>query len=312
MARLLTFLMFLAGAAYATAQQQIQWMTNPQQAVALAQQKNRPLMVWVRSSRRNRGERLERDQKRAFKDPRVVREAQNFVALRLSRTVHRDLLDDFGLPQTADLEMSFVMPGGEKLSGLSGGAVAQAESLADKLRLVFQEFGRRVYKKDIEPVLEDKEAKPAALQAALKLVDDLRIQAADKGLAELLDRERLDRGTRKLACQTLAHLSTKVAVEKLLELAGTDAIAAGALPECTPAGADLMLGELNVKEAAAGEEPKPFNYLVYRAVTRICRVPKPKPESYFEKAPADRIAEEVQRVSNIVRDVAKRWKEEYE
>jgi hypothetical protein len=228
-----------------------------------------------------------------------------------------------------------VTPDGEKLSGLSGGAVAQPDSLAKKMMMVLQAFGKRVYEKDVKPVLENEDAKPKELKVAIDTINDLHIVAADKGLVELLDRERLGKSTRKMACEALAQLSTKVAVDKLLELAKDDPIAAGSLSKCTPAGAEMMLGAMiptdepvekkpAAKEAEgekpgeegeqekAKEEPQRFNYPVYKAVTRICRVPKPKPESYFEKAPDDRIAQEVERVSEIVRDVAARWKAQYE
>jgi hypothetical protein len=332
--RSLAVILLLTSATSAVAQQTIQWMRNPQQAVALAQRNNRPLMVWVASGRDERDD-LERDQKRAFRDPRVIQWSRAFVTLRISPTVHRDLLPQFGLPSRASLELSFVTPDGEKLSGLSGGAVAQPDSLAKKMMMVLQAFGKRVYEKDVKPVLENEDAKPKELKVAIDTINDLHIVAADKGLVELLDRERLGKSTRKTACEALAQLSTKVAVDKLLELAKDDPIAAGSLSKCTPAGAEMMLGAMiptdepvekkpAAKEAEgekpgeegeqekAKEEPQRFNYPVYKAVTRICRVPKPKPESYFEKAPDDRIAQEVERVSEIVRDVAARWKAQYE
>ena len=336
MTRSLALILLLTGAAGAVAQQNIQWLRNPQQAVAQAQRNNRPLMIWVSSGSDDQGD-LERDQKRAFRDARVVQWSKAFVRLRISPTVHRDLLPQFGLSSRASLELSFVTPDGQKLSGLSGGAVAQPDSLAKKMMMVLMAFGKRVYEKDVKPVLEDEDAKPKALKIAIETINELHIVAADKSLTQLLDRERLGRSTRKLACEALAQLSTKVAIDKLLELAKKDPIAAASLSKCTPAGAEMMLGAMIPAEETAdkkradkkasdektGEETpaaeenvdegaQRFNYPVYKAVTRICRVPKPKPESYFEKAPDDRIAKEVERVTEIVRDVAARWKAQYE
>ena len=85
----------------------------------------------------------------------------------------------------------------------------------DLLFVEIQAFGKRVYEKDVKPVLEDEDAKPKALKIAINTITNLHIVAADKGLVELLERERLghpDEGptvaiTAQQLCQQAARLA---------------------------------------------------------------------------------------------------------
>jgi hypothetical protein len=212
MTRASAVLVLLLGAAPAFAQQDtIPWLTEPQQAVNEAKRSLRPLMVYVLASNKYRDDKLDHLQKAALEDPRVVRLSRQFVPLRLSRSINRDVLGSFGLSESANMEMSFVTPDG--------------------------------------PVLGDTEAKPPALKRAVQLVGYFRLTAADQGLIELLDRPRLDRTLRGEVYDTLAALSTKTAIDKLFELAvAEDSRAAKALEKCTPLGAEHLLDQLSADD----------------------------------------------------------------
>lgn len=317
MSRLLSplTLTLLFGTTLAVAQyNSIRWGTDPRAAVAEAQRTMRPLMVYARPSSHERNDDIENDQKRAFRDPRVLRLAERFVTLRLSHSQHRDLLKEFGLPDRASLEMSFVMPDGFVLGRLSVGGVAQTDSLVQKLTLVLQAHRQRLFEKEVKPKLENAEAKPDELKLALQLVGQFRMTVADGSVAGLLDREKLTPEVRLLACDVLAALSTKAAVTKLLELSRVgDELATKALEKCTPAGAELMLVELRpAGTPTATGDVEPFDYPVYKAVTKICRIRQVKPARFFEKASARVQEQELERIRKLVTDAAQRWKAEHD
>ncbi len=304
MARLLGLLSLLFATSFAPAQNNlIQWRRDPAAAIAEAQQAKRPLLVYVLASERYRDNQLDREQKRSFKDPRVMRRVRNFIPLRLSRAQHRNILDQFGFSQQANMVMAFMTPEGEQLGRLSATGIAQADSLAQKLEMVYEAYGKKIFDEEVRPKFDNEKTKSNELRQALQLVSDYNIKAADKSVIALLERERLNATVRKAVYETLVALGTKTALDKLLELGqGGDEAAAKALQRCTPAAAELMLSHLKA-------DAEPFDYLAYQTVTRICRVPKPKPERYFENS-SQRLKEgEIQRVSEQVRAVAQRWKE---
>jgi hypothetical protein len=281
----------------------IPWRTDPQQAVREAQASKRPLMVYVLASTKDRDNDVEREQKQALSSPRVLRLAQRFVPLRLSRSMHRDLLKGFGLPESANMMMSFVTPNGEVLGTLGAGGVAQVDSLAQKLAGAFDVYTKQLLDTEVKPKLANPEAKPAELKQALGLVQEFSIAAADEELIKLLERPRLDSSVRVMVCDTLAGLSTKTAINNLLELyRGGDASAAKALEKCTPAGAELLLSELNA-------EAEPFDYSLYKAVTQSCGIRNIKPARFFEKGSAKLKEQELDRIRKLVHDAAQRWKE---
>lgn len=198
------------------------------------------------------------------------------------------------------------MPDGFILGRLSAGGVAQTDSLVQKLTLVLQAHRKQLFEKEVKPKLENAEAKPDELKLALQLVGQFQMTVADGSVAGLLDREELTPAVRRLACDALAALSTKVAVTKLLKLSQAgDELATKALEKCTPVGAELMLVELR---ADAG----PFDYPVYKAVTKICRIRRVKPARFFEKASARVQEQELERIRKLVTDAAQRWKAEHD
>ncbi len=306
MTRYLALIGALAVTSVATAQQEaIRWRAAPREAVNEAKQTLRPLMVYVLAGTEYRDDKLERDQKRALADPRVAKLAERFIPLKLSRSQHREYLKEFGFAESANMEMSFVTPDGEVLGPpLSAGGVGNADSLAQTLKLVLQEYGKKPYEAHVRPSLEHADAKPDELKKALKLIDDFRVASADQAVTKLLEREKLDPGVKQMALAALAGLSTKPAVDKLLTLsrAGDDA-AAKALAKCTPAGAELMLADLQPDAA-------PFDYVAYKTAAQICRVRNFKPAGFFERGSARLKADELERVRKLVAAEAQRWRQE--
>jgi len=284
----------------------IQWRTDIRTAINEAKSSNRPLMVYLSGSERDDQSRLERDQRRAFKSARVMARAQRFVPLKLSRSTHRNQLSDFGFTEHSEMEMRFVTSDGESLGSLGASGVAQESSLAQKLQAAYLDYGRKLYEKSLKATLEDENAKPNDLVSALQQVGQFTIQQADTTVIKLFDRQRLDANVRKTALETLATLSNKASVEKLLELArGGDKPAEKALEKCTPVAAEMIAANLKA-------DAEPFDYLAYKTAGTICRVPQLKPERFFTNSNAKLKMDEVTRVVEQIKNVATRWKAENE
>ncbi len=291
-------------AALAAAQSgELNWITDPQQAVREAQNSGRLLMVYVLSSMRDRDNDLEQAQKRAMSDPRVHAIVnRSFVPLKLSRSANRDQLKDFGLSETANMMMSFVSPEGRVLGDISANGLTQADSLVQKLESVLEVYRKQIYETEIKPKLEDPKTPPDGLKGALSRIGSLRIAGADKDVLALLKREKLDAGVRTAAYDALGVLSTKAAVTALLEAARAgDGAATKALEKGTPAAAELLLEEIS-KEGA-------FDYELYRIIGKICQIRSMKDRKFFEKAKPDLQAKELDRVAEIVARQARQDKE---
>jgi hypothetical protein len=299
-------LLLVLGLAAGTALAQdsaIPWLTEPQQAVNEAKRSLRPIMAYVLASNKDRDPKLDHLQKLALADPRVVRLSQRFVPLRLSRSIHGDVLSQFGLSEKANMEISFVTPDGEVLGRLSPGEITEAGALSARLVSMLDAYAKKLYEKQVKPKLEAPELKPAELKHALQVINTFHMDIAEKELLAILDRPRLDATSRGEIYDTLAVLSTKTAVAKLLEWArGGDARAAKALTKCTPVGAEHMLSELAPDEDTV-------DFAVYKTVTQICEIRNVKAAKFFETAKPQLKKEEVDRVTRLVKEAAQRWKE---
>lgn len=295
----------LAGQTVLAQQRQIQWRTDPRQAVSEAQRAKLPLMVYVLGSTSDRDDRLERGQRRALADPRVLQAAQRFIPLRLSRSANRDVLGDFHLPESANMMMSFVAPDGSKLGDLGANGVAEAEALYRKLELTFEEYRNRMYRAELQPVLQNEAATPAELRAAIATILQFEITFADRDLLAMLEREGLDAAVRSEVLSALGALSTRPAMVKLIELAKAgEAGALTALERSNPLAAEMMLPDL--------QNPATFQYGMYRAVTRIVKLPQPKPERFFENANERVRAQELDRLNQAVERAVQRWRSEHD
>ena len=305
MKRALTIAIVLLTARAVQAQNNdINWQTEVKAALSAAKSKNKPLMVYLEGSSDREGHsRIERDQKRAFKDPRVLARALHFIPLKLSRSTNRDQLKDFGLAEGDVLQMRFVSPEGEPLGSLGVAGIEQPDTLAQKMKLAYEAFGALQYKGTYKAVLEDENAKPADLKAALTNVGEFNVRPAEEAVLKLLDRHP-DAATHALALDALAQLSTKQAVTKLLELARAgDKAAERALTKCTPEAAELMINDVK-------SDSDPFDFVAYKAAGTICKVPQLKPERFFQNSPLKLKEEELARVKTAVQTASAKWKTE--
>jgi hypothetical protein len=282
----------------------IQWSQKVEQAVAQAQEARRPLMFWVLGRSASRDPQVERDQKRAFRDPLVVELSRRFITARLSRSRYRDLLEEWELPPTTNLEIVFVTPAGGKIDTLAPAGVANPGVLARKMALVFQHYRRGVFEAEIKPKLEDEKATDQDLRLAVTLVAEFLILSADQAVIKLLERPRLSSSVRVAAYDALGALSTPASVEALLERAAEDERAGAALRRCTPAAAEQMLPALDADDAG-------LRLLVYQAVTRICKIRDVKNDRFWEGRNPVVKRKEIERVRRVVTAAAKRWRERY-
>lgn len=295
----------LCGTAVGLAQssQGIKWQTDPQQAVAMARQTRLPLLFYVLAGSRDRDDRIESAQRRALSDPRVLMLSQRFITVRLSRSRHRDMLESVYLRQSSNMEMSFVTPDGKRLDSLGASGVANADSLAQKMALVFNFYRQQLFDQELRPVLEKKDAEPADLQQALGVIRDFTIVGADNAVGALLERKGLDPKTLGLCYDVLAHLSTKISLQKLLDLSfAGDTKATKALTQCTPAAAELMLDQLLTENGLVRLD-------IYRAVAKICRIKSIKSDKWWNNAKPRLFDQEIDRVTKLVRETSARWKQ---
>ncbi len=299
-------LLVVAGVTVVAAPAQgLRWSMNFEQAVALARKTHKPLMVYVVGRTGDRDDDMEASQKKAFRNPVVAEVARRFVPVKISRSRYRPLLAEWGLPPRTNLEVVFVRPDGTLIDRLSPSGVGNAETFVEKMVLVFRAYRDEFYQQQIRPKLTAADVKPRDVLRAIRWIRDFNILSADRDLIALLDRRDLTDSVRKRLYDVLAQLSTRPAVQTLLKRAKSgDKLAVAALSRCTPEAAEWMLDDLGGPDMQA-------HVLVYHAVTKICRVPKAKPDKFWQIKIERLKREEIERVRRIVRDVAKKWRARY-
>lgn len=302
----LAFLLVLAGVqADGLAQQSIPWGRDARQAVEQAKAADRPIMFYIVSREGDRPDEIETSQKQAFRDARVIELSKRFVCSQLQRSRYPDLLEKWNLPPRINLEILFVTPEGEPIGGtLSPSGVANADSLAQKMVMAFNEFRRQVFEKKLRKPLEDENTAPKDIQAALAKVSELLILSADATVLRLAQRENLDAKTRDKALDVLADLSTPAAVEALFKLALEDAKVEKALARCTPEAAETLLKHLGSAEARE-------HAVAYAAIVKVCKISDGKPARFWEGKNETIKKNEIERVKKIAETKAARWKETY-
>lgn len=284
----------------------INWSTNIDQGVALAQRNNIPIMFYVLAGSDDRDNDTERDHRRAFADPRVVELSKRFVTLHMSRSRFRDQLTQWGLPPGSNMMIVFTRPDGTKIDFLGDQGVAQAQSLAQKMALVFNKFRTDIFEEQLKPKLVEEKVNEGDVRKALKLIESYTILAADDELIEFVAREDVSPALKLDAYETLALLSTPTGLKALLAIAPDEPKIAKLLEKCTPDAADRMLEQMTL------DNPKPVMFFAtYSAVTKICRVKSPKPDKFWTGDNLRIKNEELERVRGIVRDVAQRWRDVY-
>ena len=293
--------------AAALAQSGVRWQSDAAGAMRQAQQADKPLMLYVRTSTDDRST-LERSQDRALRDPAVVELARAFTTARISTVRNRDLMEQLRIPATADLSIYFRGPGGDDLGHATPDVVGDATRLRGQMQAALRAYGQVVYRR-LQPVLENEQASSRDLAAALRTVQELRIKPADAAVAAILQRATLDAATRRNALRALAALETKTAVTTLLELSLSEdraisAGAAGELQRCrVPAAAPL----LDVLSSGTPEQ----QVAAYQAIGRIVRARGLKPASFWTTADEEARATEFARLRGTAEDALRAWKEEH-
>ncbi|MBL8878752.1 MAG: hypothetical protein JNG88_06485 [Phycisphaerales bacterium] len=282
----------------------IQWMLDWEQAVMTAQKQHRPLMGYVLRSSSNRDEDLERAQKRVFNDPRVQQLAKRYVPVKMSMSQQRDVLKKWGLPADANLYIVFATPTGEKLDDLAPSGLTNVDSTIQKMSRCYQIYRKQIYEKELKDKLESESTSAGELMKALSMVQQMNLVEADASVVKVVERKGIDKKAANEAYETLARLSTKISVTKLIELTREkDAAAIKALGQCNPGAAEYLAPSLTSDD----QEEKVAAYL---AVVKICKVKDAKPEKFFSGKNARIIEEEIQRVKKLAEKAAARWKEQ--
>lgn len=304
--RLLTLALAPLLAAAALAQDRtINWSNDVEGSVAIAKKQNRPLMFYVTRASNQEDDDLERSQKRAFQDPRVLSISKRFVTVRLSASVHREMLQKWNRPANLYMYVVFATPQGEFIDSLDGIAVGTPEGFAQKMAKVYGQFRRQHFEKEVKPVLDKTDATTADLKKALDAVQNMQILDADAAVAALLKRDKLDPKLTSEIYKTLEQLSTKASGQALFERAKEgDEQALKALQGSEPGAAEPLLPLLSSKEPTE-------QVTAYLAIAKICKIKEAKPAKFFEGKNRKLIDDELERVQKQAEKVVKRWKEEY-
>lgn len=293
--------------AYSNSQsnQGIEWSRDVAGGIALAKKADRPLMFYIVGPTDDRPD-SEKDQRRSFRDPRVLAQARRFVPVRISRSQHQAELRQWGMSPNSNLDIVFTRPDGSKIDQISAGGAGIPDSFAQKMAMVFRQYRDEVFQQKIKPVLDRPDADARELKLALDKIVEFMILSADGAVAALLDREKLEPAVKADVFKTLAKLSTPPTVDALLKAAHAgDRNALSALDDCTPEAAERILVDVGSTEAAK-------HLLAYKTVTKICRIRNAKPDKFWESTNERVKNEELERVRNEVRRVAGKWKEQNE
>lgn len=276
--------------------QQIRWVSSPQTAVAQAKARQMPLMVY--SQRDLDCTRAERHERAVFRDAEVARLASSFVSLSIAPYAYRDVQRSMGLGEHPPL-VALLSPTGELLGASNGGS---ARALAQQMRTALAAYARQVFERDVAPVLAAIEIKPKETLAALARAKALNVPGTDALVLRLVERTGVPDKVHKEAYGVLAQTATGPAIEKLYMLAkDDDKDARAALLKAPTPAAEHLLKKLDTGRAGN-------DYLAYEAVAKICNVPKPKPEKFFDKAKAEQRAAEIERVKKSATAAIERYR----
>jgi hypothetical protein len=295
----------LACSALAAAQYPIQWLGDPQAGVATAKRTLRPVLFYIPGALEDRRSDIKRAQDEAFAVPMVRDIADRcFVPIRLEPSSdHLQMLGDMGAPTTYGLYLAVVTPGGKLVGIVTPSDAADAKTLVTRLVALFSSYRHELYEQEIKPVLERDDARPPEIERVLGIVFEFRIAEADAAVLKLLERPQFAQTLRHDVYQTLATLSTPLAVQAVLDAAVTDRAAANALTQCTPVGTENMLPALT----PGGSERA---WLAYKTITQVNNIPDRKIRAFWKEADEAKQNAEIERVSKLTKERAARWREE--
>lgn len=286
----------------------LRWGVDLEQAIEQAKKSNRPLMLWViRSSDRkeNSGENMERDQKRAFSDARVVELSKRFVLSKISASRYRDQLSKWHVREGASFDVLFVNPAGDLISDLDPSGATKPDTLALKMSEAFRAWRDKLYAEKLKPAIEGEKGSPKDQKAALETIEDLTILSADSALITLIEKEGVDESVQSKAIDVLGKLSTKPGAVALLKRAAADTRAEKALHACQPNVAEELL------EGIGGEDSAK-HWLCYSALCKICKIQNAKPEKFWSGKNQKIKDDEIKRVKELATKAAVKWRERNE
>ncbi|UCC29634.1 MAG: hypothetical protein JSU86_15690 [Phycisphaerales bacterium] len=285
--------------------QPVDWVTDVEEGMGKAKGLGVPVLFYLDTAEKDAADSGDA-QERSFADgvvSTIVRE--RFVPVRLRKSATTEvMLKQLEAKEVTPFTVLVATPRGHLVGTIPASQVAKPDTFADQLAAMFRKYRTSVFERNLKPTLEDQSAKADQLIEALKVIEELLIVEADSSVLQLLDRKQLSEDARERAYQTLAVLSTKPTVEALLAAAPGDEAAAAALSKCTPDAAEVLLPKLDPAKPDVA-------ILVYKAVTRICKVDALKPELFMEDAPQEAQRQEIERVKRAVTQAAHRWREEH-
>lgn len=280
----------------------IRWGQDVRAAIEQAEKSDLPLMFWIIGSSSDRAEMedTERDQIRAFGNRQVVELSKRFVCCKMSMSQHRKDVQKW---QALNFEIVFATANGDKIDSMPAGGATNADTLAQKMRMVSASFAQTIYDRDIKPVLENDKATPKELRAALDSINKLDIRSADSDVLALLRREGVDPAVASRCIEVLGGLATRPAVEELFERAATDKKAADSLKKSPPVAAGLLVEHLT------GNEPAK-RLLAYELITAICKIKDAKQDAFWNGTNEKIKTDEINRVKKIAEKAADKWREQ--
>lgn len=240
-------------------------------------------------------------------DRRVAYAARMFVPVAVNRTdgAYAGMFQELGVGLHTPYRVLVVSPEGEKLGDYL--IAPNPADLARDLARTLRAYRRKLFETELKDKLVDDQVPAGELRAVVGLIRDFCIEEAEKSLIDVLERPQLDPAVRQVGYEALAGMSTKDAVEFLVDRAAEPdkavaRAAAAALAQGTPTGAEHLLQALD-------EPDKRERFLAaYRAATKICEIPSPKPDRFWQGENKKSQSEEIRRIKALVTQRARDWR----
>lgn len=308
LAVVLAALMMLGSPLIASAQNPIQWNSNPRAAIERAQEQQLPLMFWVTEGRDLwDSDDLKDAQAESFRDPTVVAIAQyHYVPVRIGRSSRMlEEAQKLGLPTTHGLYVAIVTSDGRVLDQIDPGQVADPRLFAERITAVFRSYRDALYVEKLKAIINSAESPKAELRRAVQTVWRLSILSADRDLVGLLDRKDLQPTERQRLYSLLASFATERCVEALLSRAAAgDREAAAALAQAEAGALEFLIPKLPTAESASEAE-----IAAYTAAAQIARLPQRQAATFWANARPDARARELEMLRTRAGTVLEYWQE---
>ena len=279
---------------------ELTWLNDVEKGMAEARKKSVPVLFYIDAE----DDASDAEQEKSFTDPTIQRiVTAQFVPLRLGQSQTTDMMmEQMKVQDWTPACVVVATSRGRLIATIPAEIVADPQTFAGQLTSAYQRFGTELFENRLRTSLEDESAKPEDVRDALKLIAQLSIAEADEAVIDLSRRKGVSQDVKTRAYRTLAALSTERSVKALMKAAPGDEAAAGALSECTPVGAELMMSEMD-----AGDEAE--RTLVCAAVAKICDVAPIDPQLLATGADKEERKNGIARLETATKASAKRWRE---